>query len=347
MPVEAEEKYMKRCLELAAKGKHAARPNPMVGSVIVHDGKIIGEGYHERCGEAHAEVNAIASVSDATLLESATLYVNLEPCAHHGKTPPCCDLIIAKKIPRVVVGCVDSFSSVSGKGIARMREAGIDVKVGVLEEAARFLNRRFFTMHENERPYVVLKWAESADGFIAPVQDKAGESVAISSDASRALVHEWRAAEAGILVGAGTVWLDNPSLTVRLAEGPNPLRIILGSYNIENPQAKLFQDGGPTLWIHPEKGELPQQVYHLIQDPKDLPMVLKKLAKLQIQSILVEGGTQVLQAFINAGLWDEIRRFKSKNQLQGGVAAPTFSAQSVQNLELEGDQLDIYFNSKG
>lgn len=347
MPVEAEEKYMKRCLELAAKGKHAARPNPMVGSVIVHEGEIIGEGYHERCGEAHAEVNAIQSVSDVHKLESSTLYVNLEPCAHHGKTPPCCDLIIAKKIPRVVVGCVDSFSSVSGKGIARMREAGIDVKVGVLEDASRFLNRRFFTLHEKSRPYIVLKWAESADGFIAPEDDKAGESVAISSDASRALVHEWRAAEAGILVGAGTVWSDNPSLTVRLAEGPNPLRIILGSYNIQNSQAKLFQDGGPSLWIHPEKGNLPEGVYHLIQDPKDLPTVLKKLAKLQIQSILVEGGTQVLQAFIDAGLWDEIRHFKSKNKLNAGVAAPRFSAKAVQSLELESDQLSIYFNNKG
>lgn len=243
------ESYMKRCIELARNGAFFAAPNPMVGSVIVHNNTIIGEGYHAVCGQAHAEVNAVNSVKDKSLLKDSTIYVTLEPCAHFGKTPPCSDLIVEMGIPKVVIGCVDSFSEVAGKSIEKLKKAGAEVIVGVLEEECRDLNKRFFTFHEKKRPYVILKWAQTKDGFIDKLpedKDRKG-GVAISGPEAKRLVHTWRAEEQAILVGKNTVLNDNPSLTVREIEGPNPVRIILDSNGSLSKDYKVFDGEVRTI----------------------------------------------------------------------------------------------------
>ena len=248
-----EEFFMQRCIELASKAMGCASPNPMVGSVIVYNNKIIGEGYHEKYGSHHAEVNAINSVKDKSLLSKSTLYVNLEPCAHFGKTPPCSDLIIQNKIPEVVIGCVDTFSEVSGKGIERMRSVGIDVKVGVLENESRELNKRFFTFHEKKRPYIILKWAESKDGFIAPKNQT--KPFWMTSSESKKLAHKWRAEEDAILIGRITAEKDNPSLTVREVEGSNPIRIVIDKDLKLSADFNLFNNDAKTIIFNQLKSE--------------------------------------------------------------------------------------------
>ena len=279
-----DETYMRRCLQLAVGGRQESRPNPMVGAVIVSEGRIIGEGYHIRCGEGHAEVNAFASVkpSDEALLPQATIYVSLEPCAHYGKTPPCCDLIIRKGVRRVVVGCVDDFAKVQGRGIQRMREAGIEVTVGVLEKECRWLNRRFFTFHHERRPYVILKWAQTGDGFI----DRGGQPLAISTPLTSMLVHKLRAEEDAIVVGRVTYDREHPQLNVRHWSGRNPVRFVLTS-----GADTVFSDGKADGW----------QVAAGVDD------LLQKCYEQQLQSLIVEGGRQTLQSFLDRGLWDEIR----------------------------------------
>lgn len=263
-----DERYMQRCLQLAANGIQGARPNPMVGAVIVAEGRIIGEGYHVRCGEGHAEVNAFASVSpgDEELLRASTVYVSLEPCSHYGKTPPCADLIINKGVCRVVVGTIDPFAEVQGRGVRKLLEAGIDVTVGVLEEECQWLNRRFFTYHREHRPYIILKWAQTANGFI----DDHGKSLCISSEQTLMLSHQVRAEEDAILVGHTTDVREHPQLTVRHWHGPDPKRLVLTH---DRPLSQLMDD----LYQH------------------------------QIQSLIVEGGRKTHESFIQAGLWDEIR----------------------------------------
>lgn len=304
-----DERYMRRCLQLAAGGIHYAKPNPMVGAVIVCNGRIIGEGYHVRCGEGHAEVNAFASVkaADEPLLTRSTIYVSLEPCAHYGKTPPCAELIIRKGVRRVVVGCIDPFARVQGRGIAMIREAGIEVTVGVLEEDCRRLNRRFFTYHKHRRPYILLKWAQTADGFL----DDNFLPLTISTPFTMMLSHKLRAENDAILVGRITAERDKPALNVRRWYGPDPLRIVLG--------------GGMTI-----------------------DGVLDDLYNKGMQSLIVEGGAKTHASFISRGLWDEIRVESSPQTIGGGTPAPTLPAEAVESHRENYDDnvIAYYFNSK-
>lgn len=295
-----DEIYMHRCLELAQNGMMHAAPNPMVGAVIVSDGRIIGEGYHAVCGGAHAEVNAINSVrpADRPLLRESTLYVSLEPCAHFGRTPPCAALIVRTGIPRVVVGCEDPFARVQGRGIAMLREAGVEVRTGVLEAECRALNRRFITAQTLRRPYVTLKWARSADGFIDRWREAEEEEPArLSTPCSLMHVHKLRAQSQAILVGHRTLKADRPTLTVRHWAGPDPLRVVLGRV---------------------EEGSLPAG----FQAFADIPTMLSALYGSGIQSLLVEGGQQTLQSFIDAGLWDEAFVELATAELGSGVPEP-------------------------
>lgn len=299
--MEQNEKWMRRCLQLAACGETGAPPNPMVGAVIVCDGRIIGEGFHVCCGKAHAEVNAVASVrpADRGLLSRSTLYVSLEPCSHYGRTPPCAELIVRTGIPRVVVGCLDPFAKVSGRGVRMLREAGIEVTVGVLEDECRALNRRFFTFHLRHRPFVTLKWAASADGFIDRWREADGRELPARLSTSHSLmrVHRLRSLHGAILVGHATLRLDRPSLTVRHWTGSSPLRIVLGRV---------------------AEGELPAG----FEAFADIDTMLSSLHRRGVQSLLVEGGQQTLQSFIDRGLWDEAWEELSAVRLGSGVPSP-------------------------
>ena len=284
-----DQKYMRRCIQLAKNGWQNAKPNPMVGAVIVHDGRIIGEGYHVRCGQGHAEVNAFASVraEDEPLLREATMYVSLEPCSHYGKTPPCADLIIKKGVKRVVVGCIDEFAEVQGRGIQKLREAGIEVEVGVLEEECQALNRRFFTFHRGKRPYIILKWAQTANGFI----DDHYQPTQISSDFTKMLSHKLRAEEDAILVGRVTNERDHPQLNVREWSGPDPKRLVIDHAH---------------------------------------PLNLESLHAHHIQSLIVEGGAETLQSFIEKDLWDEIRmEINAQMTVSDGTRAPQIPANAI------------------
>lgn len=300
-----DEKYMARCLQLARNGEAGAPPNPMVGAVIVAEGRIIGEGWHRLCGGPHAEVNAIASVAkaDRSLLRESTIYVSLEPCSHWGKTPPCADLIIQHRIPRVVCGCIDPFAEVQGRGIQRLRDAGCEVVVGVLEEECKWLNRRFFTMHTEHRPWVTLKWAQSADGFIDRHRKSLadGDPIHFSDAHTQTLVHRLRATHQAILVGRRTLELDHPSLTTRLWPGPSPLRCVLSR--------SLSSSAVPGGFL----------VYPSVEN------CLSDLYQRGVQSLLVEGGRQTLQAFIDADFWDEAYVEKARFSLGEGVAAPSIT----------------------
>lgn len=318
-----DEKYIRRCIELASNGLCNAAPNPMVGAVIVHNGKIIGEGYHAKCGEGHAEVNAIRSVKDETLLKETTIYVSLEPCSHYGKTPPCADLIISKGIPRVVVGCIDPFSQVSGRGIRKLREAGIDVTVGVLEEECKNIIRRFVTFNTQKRPYITLKWAESADGYI-DINRENGSPVVLSTPVTSMYVHKQRAEHKAILVGRRTALLDNPSLTTRNWYGKNPLRLVIDRNLTLPAELKLFDHSTPTMvFTEKQKNSEDNLEYVALDFSKDiLPQICTVLYDRKIQSLLVEGGTTLLQSFIDSELWDEIFVEHSEKVLYEGVKSP-------------------------
>lgn len=318
-----DEKYMARCLQLAANGFSHAAPNPMVGAVIVHRNRIIGEGYHIRCGEAHAEVNAVRSVKERGLLRESTLYVSLEPCSHYGKTPPCADLIIAERIPRVVVGCIDPFAKVSGRGIQKLKEAGINVTVGVLEEACIRLNRRFIAFNRLQRPYITLKWAESADGFI-DVERTGGTPYILSNPLTRMLAHKRRAENRSILVGTRTALADNPSLTVRDWQGDSPVRMVIDRHLSLPATLRLF-DGEAPVWVftEEERESSPGKEYIRLDFRQDiLPQMLRTLYERNIQTLLVEGGQILLQSFLDAGLWDEIYIEKTSARLGAGIKAP-------------------------
>lgn len=339
--------YMNRCIQLAKNGLGQTYPNPLVGSVIVHQGKIIGEGWHRKAGEPHAEVHAVASVKDKSLLKEATIYVSLEPCSHYGKTPPCCNLIIENEIPQVVIGTIDPFSEVAGKGIKRLEEAGKKVIVGVLESECKELNRRFFTFHTQKRPYIILKWAESKDGFIAPLQKDKKEPVWLTNVYSRQLVHKWRTEEQAILVGTNTVLEDNPTLNARDWKGKNPIRIILDKNNSIDDTYFVKNQKQPTIILTADKKKDNSEncIYeNCIFDSDTLYEVLKKLYDYNIQSVIIEGGARTLSSFINKDLWDEARVFIGNSYLINGIKSPDFLFQSKTQSLIEKDQLKIYRN---
>lgn len=344
-----DEKYMTRCIQLARCGQYHAAPNPMVGAVIVCDGRIIGEGYHIRCGGPHAEVNAVRSVSpaDKALLQRATIYVSLEPCSHYGKTPPCADLIISCGIPRVVVGCVDPFSEVAGRGIRKLRDAGIRVTVGVLEQECLALNRRFIVNHTEKRPYVILKWAQSADGFIDRLRTSSQEPpVIFSTKDSSMLVHRQRAGVQAIMVGRRTALLDNPSLTVRHWPGDSPLRVVLDRELSLSEELHLFDGTVPTL-VFTSCTDVPvrQGVEYVTLDFTKplLPQLLAELYARRVQSLLVEGGAMLLQSFIDAGLWDEAHVETAPSALGDGVKAPVLPASLCREVRYVGkNRKDVY-----
>ena len=318
-----EEKYMRRCIELAKNGLCNVPPNPMVGAVIVCNGRIIGEGYHIRCGEAHAEVNAIRSVKDESLLKHSTIYVSLEPCSHYGKTPPCADLIIEKQIPRIVIGCQDPFSEVAGRGIQKLRDAGREVTVGILEEECQSLIRRFITFNTLHRPFITLKWAESADRFI-DIGRTSGMPVMLSSPLTSMLVHKKRAEADAIMVGRRTALLDNPSLTVRNWYGHHPIRVVLDRTSSLPNDLQIFDGNVPTLVFTEKKQPARTNITYISIDFNHNPLeqIMEVLYQRKIQSLLVEGGSQLLQSFINDELWDEAYIEKCPSRLHSGVKAP-------------------------
>lgn len=340
-----EEKYMARCIELARGGEGYTAPNPMVGAVIVHKGKIIGEGFHRKCGEAHAEVNAIASVRDEALLRDSTIYVSLEPCSHYGKTPPCAELIIKKGIPRVVVGTLDPFPEVSGRGIRMLREAGIEVVTGVLEEEARALNSAFMTFQIRKRPYIYLKWAQSADGFMDACRADASEPpVLLSSAETLRWVHRLRSEVAVIMVGTRTALLDNPSLTVRHWTGHSPVRMVLDR-TLKLPAGSHLLDGTvrTVVFTAVEAESRPNVEYVRVDFGQEvLPQVLQYLYVQKLNSLMVEGGAELLESFLDAGLWDEAWVETAPVALGAGVKAPVVSGVLVGSEQRHGHLLETW-----
>ncbi|TVZ53254.1 bifunctional diaminohydroxyphosphoribosylaminopyrimidine deaminase/5-amino-6-(5-phosphoribosylamino)uracil reductase RibD [Dokdonia sp. Hel_I_53] len=325
--------YIKRCLELAKNGLPEAMPNPSVGAVLVYGDTIIAEGYTTAYGGSHAEVNCIAfaKANHPEKIEKSTLYVSLEPCSHYGKTPPCADLVIDSGIKKVVVGTLDPFAKVAGNGIKKLIQAGIDVTVGVLEAECYELNKRFFTFHKLNRPYIILKWAETIDGFIAPETRDAQNPVWITNTYSRQLVHKWRAEEMGILVGGKTVLADNPSLTTRDWEGNSPVRIVIDTKGTLSKDLAIFDSSAKTI----------------VLSESDPEKICELLFKEELQSVIIEGGAQTLQRFIDSNLWDEARVFVGQSHFKNGTKAPKRSSDFVRlsSESIKGDILNIYKNS--
>ncbi|SHH77397.1 bifunctional diaminohydroxyphosphoribosylaminopyrimidine deaminase/5-amino-6-(5-phosphoribosylamino)uracil reductase RibD [Winogradskyella jejuensis] len=330
-----DERYITRCLQIAKNGLGTTRPNPMVGAVIVNDNKIIAEGYTSPYGGPHAEVNAINAIKNKDLLKISTLYVTLEPCSHQGKTPPCSDLIVKHKIPRVVIGCIDDNPQVAGKGIAKLKEAGCEVTVGVLERQCKEHHKRFFTFHNKKRPYIILKWAETKDGFIAPKSKNKQKPVWITNQYSRQLVHEWRAEEQAILVGTNTVLQDNPSLTVRDWKGENPLRIVLDRRLKLDKNFSVFDDKAETLILSETNIDFEKPI---------AKEICGLLFDRNINSIIIEGGAKTLQTFINENLWDEARVFIGDTEFKDGIKAPQLKGNLISEEQFLNDTLKIYTN---
>ncbi len=341
--------YMHRCLELATKGAGQVAPNPMVGAVLVHEEKIIGEGWHQKYGEAHAEVNCIDQAIQngfAELIPRSTLYVSLEPCAHFGKTPPCTDLIIQNKIPEVVIGCRDPFIEVDGKGIQKLKAAGVIVITNVLEAECKELNKRFFTFHTQHRPYVILKWAMTKDGFMAPLTHEKGSRLLISNEYSNRLVHQWRSEESSILVGTNTALLDDPGLTTRLWPGQSPVRLVVDMELKLPPSLKLFDQRHRTIVFntvkHEEEGNC--WYYQVTEEVSLVHQVLNALYQLKIQSVLVEGGARLLQSFIDEDAWDEARIITNEQLETGtGLKAPSLDMMQLTGQERQGNDTTSYF----
>lgn len=338
---------MKRCLEISKMGLPAALPNPSVGAVIVHNDRIIGEGFTAAYGGSHAEVNAINAVKDKSLLAYATMYVSLEPCSHFGKTPPCCDLLIKYKIPTVVIGIIDSNNKVSGEGIKRIKASGANVIVGILEKECFESNERFFTYHEKKRPFIILKWAESHDGYIAPEFKKIQQPVWISNIYSRQLVHKWRSEEQAILVGTNTVIADNPKLDTRDWAGKNPIRIVLDQKNRISQASQVFDNQIKTIVLTSRKlsSEKENIIFESINFEQNLSEQIGTiLFQHGIQSVIIEGGQKTLQTFIDANLWDEARVFKSNVVLKSGTKAPILPKKAGAVTSVYSDQLKIIKN---
>ncbi|HLW33410.1 MAG TPA: bifunctional diaminohydroxyphosphoribosylaminopyrimidine deaminase/5-amino-6-(5-phosphoribosylamino)uracil reductase RibD [Aequorivita sp.] len=340
---------MQRCIQLAKNGLGTSYPNPLVGSVIVKNDRIIGEGWHQKAGMPHAEVNAFASVGKEFSLEGATLYVSLEPCSHFGKTPPCADLIISKRVRKVVIGSTDPNPKVAGNGIKKLREAGCEVITGILERECIELNKRFFRFHQKKRPYIFLKWAQTSNGFIAPLKQARNETkpVWITNAYSRQLVHKMRSEEMAILVGTQTVLDDNPSLTVRDWAGSNPLRLVIDrklqipdTYSIFDPQAK-------TIVFNERESRSSDNIeYVIINFNAKLPeQISEVLFKKNIQSLIVEGGAKTLQSFVEANIWDEAWVFTGPNSFEGGIEAPGFYGNLFSRQKIKEDVLDIFKHS--
>lgn len=345
---EADKKFMQRAIALADLGKYSAAPNPRVGAVIVHDGKIIGEGFHHAFGEAHAEVNAIHSVKNPDLLKKSTLYVNLEPCSHYGKTPPCSELIIKHQIPRLLIANSDPFKRVNGKGVKQLRSHGVEVITKVLEQEGQALNRRFFTFHQKQRPYIILKFAKSKDGYIArkPGDEHLGKW--ITGDLSKQLVHLWRAEEQAILIGKNTAKIDNPQLNCREVAGKSPLRLVIDS-QLELPKSlTIFNDAQPTLLIN-QKIEKRQQNTRFLKRPlgEKLPESIISICKEEnLLSIIVEGGATILKQFIKADLWDEARILSGELLFHSGIKAPEIEGELIRQEKVESDLIQYYRNPR-
>ena len=339
----SEEIFMQRTMELALLGRGTVSPNPLVGCVIVHENKIIGESWHKKHGDAHAEVNAIDSVRDKSLLSESTVYVNLEPCSHFGKTPPCADLLIKCNVKKVVVSNIDPNPLVGGQGIAKLNAAGIEVVVGMLEKEGRNLNKRFFTHIEKQRPYIILKWAQTSDGFVARENY---DSKWISNDFSRQLVHKWRSEEDAVLVGALTAKHDNPTLNVRDWSGRNPTRIVIDRFLKLNKNLHLFNQSQKTICYNTLKDEATENLQFVrLGEENFIVQLIYDLYKKNIQSVIVEGGAKTLQHFINAGLWDEARVFESTTSFGTGISAPAIKHPLVDRQEIVNDVLRVYRNT--
>lgn len=338
-----DEIYMQRCIDLARLGSGRVAPNPMVGAVLVHENQIIGEGYHQNFGEAHAEVLAIESVKDKTLLKNATLYVSLEPCSHFGKTPPCSNLIIQNEIKKVVVGTKDTHAKVNGGGIERLKKAGIDVVVGVLDKECRDLNKRFFTFHERQRPYVVLKWAQSADGFLDKVRTPEEKGIHwLSSPETKILVHKWRSEEQSIMVGRKTVQNDNPFLTVREYSGNNPIRIIIDA-QLQVPESlNIFSSDAQTLVFNRVKNAIKGNIEWIKLNETNVETILNELYKRNITSVFVEGGSRTLHYFIFGNVWDEARVIVGNVKLNEGTRAPFISKAPNKAIPFSTDMIYYY-----
>ena len=337
-----DEIFMQRALALAKNGLSKVSPNPMVGCVIVCDEKIIGEGWHKKYGDAHAEVNAIKSVKNKSRLKQSTAYVTLEPCSHFGKTPPCADLLIRHQLKRVVIANQDSHTLVNGGGIQKLKEAGIEVEIGVCAEEARKLNKRFFTRIEKKRPYVILKWAQTADGFVARENY---DSKWISGKQSRKLVHKWRSEEDAIWVGTNTAKYDNPKLNARDWQGNNPIRLVIDKELSLNYDLHLFNQEIPTICYNLKKDEKEENLEWVkVGTDQLLEDIFLDLRQRGIQSVFVEGGSHLLQSLLDKGYWDEARVFTGPSHFEKGIKAPSLKIDNTEETEIEGDRLSIYEN---
>ena len=338
-----DEIYMQRCIDIAKRGIRAVAPNPMVGCVLVVEDKIIGEGYHERYGEAHAEVNAINNVSNQNLLKSATLYVSLEPCSHTGKTPPCCDLLIQKGIKKVVVGTKDPNPLVGGKGIEKLKNSGIEVSEGILKDRCLELNKRFFTFHKKQRPYVTLKWAQTLDGFLDQIRKDGEQKINwISEPETKTLVHKWRSEEQSILVGRNTITNDNPSLTVRDYGGMNPIRLVIDSQLQISGNLNIYSKDAPTIVFNRVKDKKENNVEWIKIKETSTSNILEELYRRGIQSVFVEGGSRTLQYFIIDNLWDEARVIVGQKYFKEGYKAPIINKVPVKSIPFGKDMIHYY-----
>jgi diaminohydroxyphosphoribosylaminopyrimidine deaminase/5-amino-6-(5-phosphoribosylamino)uracil reductase len=349
--VKIHENYIKRCIQLAKNGLGNTYPNPIVGCVIVHQDKVIGEGWHQKAGGNHAEVNAINSVKDKSLLPKATLYVNLEPCNHFGKTPPCSDLIISQQIPKVIIGTIDPYDEVAGKGVEKLKKHGCEVVVGVLVEECVELNKRFLNYHANKSPYIILKWAESKDGFIdihrQIINGDDAKPNWITNQYSRQLVHKWRAEEQAIMIGTNTVVNDNPKLNVRNWLGKNPIRIVLDKNLRIQDNYRIFDGNVKTIIVTEKAKDL--KVNNLFFEQIDFSKNVAKqiceiLYKHEIQSVIIEGGSQTLQTFIDANLWDEARIFIGEITFSNGIHAPKIKGVESDSKMIQSDVLKVLYN---
>src|SRR3569833_1877693 len=343
------EQYMQRCLDLAVLGMGSVSPNPMVGADIVHQENIIGEGYHQQYGRAHAEVNAVNDVVSRNnnaddLLKESTIYVSLEPCAHYGKTPPCADLIIEHRIPCIIIGCRDPFDQVNGKGIEKLQEAGLEVVTGILEDECKWLNRRFFTRVQHKRPYIILKWAQTADGYFAPADSK---QLWITGEEAHRLVHKWRSEEDAILFGKNTVAVDNPQLNTRHWSGKSPKRVIIDR-KLELPQnLHIYNQSAETIVFNEVRTDIEGKIKYIALEDFDrfVPQyILFQLYLQDIQSVIIEGGAYTLNSFIEAGLWNEARIFTSKTELKSCIKSPEIHKTKKEQKQKEDEQIQIIYH---
>lgn len=344
-----DKKYMQQCIILAKKGFGTTYPNPMVGCVIVYNNQIIGKGYHKKAGGKHAEVLAIESVEDKSLLSKSTLYVNLEPCSHYGKTPPCVLSIVQYKIPKVVIGCIDTYAQVSGRGVEFLQKNGVEVTVGVMEKESIELNKRFFTFHSKQRPYIILKWAQTKDGYIDLPQNQkqSSKGIWITDNICKKLVHTWRTQEQAILVGTNTARIDNPQLTARLSKGLNPLRVVIDLHDSLPDNLHVKNGSTPTI-IFTRKSKLssPNLEYKSIPNDENnvWNFIFKELYVREIQSIIIEGGAFVLQDCIDKNLWDEMRVFVGPIEFGNGVLAPKIKNQYSEKHIIGNSELLLYYS---